>query len=190
LRQAVALPAHARLDYLRWGGTLRTYSSRVASTLRVDLLDAEGRVLLSDSSDPHREAEWTRVEGLTPIPEGAERFALVWETEGTDLGAFADAFFAGIVGGPDGDGWFVRGDVDRDERISITDAVDVLLWLFAIVPGLEVCEDAADANDDGDANVTDAVRILTFLFGGGPAPPAPGPVTPGPDPTPDGLGCR
>jgi hypothetical protein len=52
------------------------------------------------------------------------------------------------------------------------------------------CLDACDANDDGRMDFADAVWILRFLFREGTPPPAPGPVTPGPDPTPDRLDCE
>ena len=47
------------------------------------------------------------------------------------------------------------------------------------------CDDAADANDDGDLNIADPVFVLNYLFASGPAPNAPGPVSSGPDPTDD-----
>ena len=50
------------------------------------------------------------------------------------------------------------------------------------------CPDAADTNDDGNVDISDAVTALAFLFTGGAAPPAPGPEACGPDPTADGLG--
>lgn len=51
------------------------------------------------------------------------------------------------------------------------------------------CMDAADVNDDGDVTCADSDYLNNYLFGGGPAPPAPGPTTCGTDPTADGLGC-
>jgi hypothetical protein len=81
---------------------------------------------------------------------------------------------------------FLRGDVDLDGGITVTDAVLVLLHLFR---GREIqCQDAADANDSGDLNLTDAVVILRYLFASGMEPATPFPE-PGPDPMLDGLGC-
>jgi hypothetical protein len=37
----------------------------------------------------------------------------------------------------------------------------------------DCCNDAGDANDDGQTNVGDAVYIINFVFKGGPAPPCP-----------------
>ncbi|HZN58941.1 MAG TPA: hypothetical protein VFD71_12755, partial [Planctomycetota bacterium] len=51
------------------------------------------------------------------------------------------------------------------------------------------CPDAADADDNGRLEITDPIRILSFLFLGGDALPPPFGVT-GPDPTPDDLDCE
>src|SRR5262245_2838984 len=91
---------------------------------------------------------------------------------------------------------FVRGDVDGDGEISITDSVVLLsfLYLGGIEPG---CLDAADVDDAQDLNITDPINLLGFLFLGGPPPRPPsaastvyGPSDCGSDPTADGLGCR
>ena len=50
------------------------------------------------------------------------------------------------------------------------------------------CEDALDANDDGQLDIADAIYVLNYLFIAGPAMPPPFPE-PGLDPTADGLGC-
>jgi hypothetical protein len=38
-------------------------------------------------------------------------------------------------------------------------------------------------------DISDAIRLLDFLFLGAQAPPDPGPTTCGVDPTPDAIGC-
>lgn len=81
---------------------------------------------------------------------------------------------------------FKRGDSNLDGSLDITDAVNVLVGLFA---GGELgCFDAADVDDSGSANVGDAVFLLNFLFGGGTAP-APPFFSCGTDPTDDALDC-
>ena len=62
----------------------------------------------------------------------------------------------------------------------------VLNWLFqgGSEPG---CQDAADIDDSGVIDLTDAVRLLDFLFRGGPEPPAPGSEACGEAPTADEL---
>jgi hypothetical protein len=82
---------------------------------------------------------------------------------------------------------FIRGDMDLSGVLQITDAIQVLSYLFlgGVAP---VCEDAADADDDGRLNITDGIVILGHLFlGSGPLREPFG--TPGTDPTPDALGC-
>lgn len=82
---------------------------------------------------------------------------------------------------------FVRGDVNGDGDIDVSDPIAVLLHLFA---GRETlpCPDAADADDSGAVELTDAVFALSFLYQGGAAPPPPFPGC-GEDPTADALDC-
>ena len=51
------------------------------------------------------------------------------------------------------------------------------------------CVDAADVDDNGQSEITDAIYLLTFLFLGGPAPDEPFPTC-GPDATTDELACE
>jgi hypothetical protein len=83
-------------------------------------------------------------------------------------------------------GGFVRGDVTSDLSIDIQDPIALLFHLFAGVPLL--CLDAADFDDSGTANLTDAVLSLEYLFRSGAPPAAPFPAA-GKDPTADGLEC-
>ncbi len=83
---------------------------------------------------------------------------------------------------------FVRGDANGDERVDLSDAVATLNYLFQ---GGEkpACLDAADSDDSGDLQITDAIFHLGVLFlGRGPFP-APH-LECGRDPTRDALGCR
>ena len=84
---------------------------------------------------------------------------------------------------------FIRGDVNDDGVVSISDPIYLLSHLFGGGP-VPPCEDAADGNDDGALDLADAIAILRYLFAGGsiPAPSPPGP--PGYDPTLDELGCE
>jgi len=90
---------------------------------------------------------------------------------------------------------FVRGDSDSNSRVELTDAVQILNFLFT-GGGTPPCLDAADADDSGDLAVTDAVRVLGWLFQGGIDPAPPTPTTGlylatdcGMDGTVDGLNC-
>ena len=51
------------------------------------------------------------------------------------------------------------------------------------------CYDAADSDDNGNVNLTDAVYSLNHLFVQGPPLPSPGATECGEDPTPDTLPC-
>ena len=82
---------------------------------------------------------------------------------------------------------FIRGDVNGDSGIDISDAITVLGYLFT--GGSIDCEKAADSNDDGAVNVADGIQILGYLFSGTGDPPAPFPDCGG-DPTVDSLGCE
>jgi hypothetical protein len=82
---------------------------------------------------------------------------------------------------------FLRGDVDQNRRLELSDAVRLLSELFLGVPAGS-CAKAADANDDGLLALSDAVRILFRLFLAGESLPAPAAEC-GPDPTPDPLPC-
>ena len=82
---------------------------------------------------------------------------------------------------------FVRGDANTDAEHDLSDAVATLVGLFEQVAVLS-CDDAADVNDDGVLDISDASFSLNFLFLGGGAPPAPG-TSCGIDPTPDDLDC-
>lgn len=83
---------------------------------------------------------------------------------------------------------FVRGDVNRDGAVDISDVVFLLAYTFANGPPPQ-CLDASDVNDDGAIDLVDAVYGLAFLFSNGPAPTAPYPIR-GSDPTTDSVACR
>ena len=82
---------------------------------------------------------------------------------------------------------FIRGDTNADGNCDVADAINLLQCLF-MGSGNCPCDDASDINDDGNVNLGDIVFKLSFLFNGGPPPPAPFPGC-GTDPTTDPLGC-
>jgi len=81
---------------------------------------------------------------------------------------------------------FLRGDANSDGGVDLSDAIAVLLHLFA-GRSLE-CLAAGDADGGGSLAITDAVRILDLLFRSGPALPDPYPEC-GAAP-PSGAGCE
>ena len=92
---------------------------------------------------------------------------------------------------------FSRGDVDSSGIVDLTDAVQILNYLFqgGAQPG---CMETADVNNDTNVNLTDPVFLLTYLFLGGEPPASPGPpdfgTGCGTDPdfigSPGNLGCE
>ena len=68
---------------------------------------------------------------------------------------------------------FVRGDVDSDGRIVITDGISLLQSLFVDPTRVVACRDAADTDDNGRLELTDAVVIFQWLFVDPTRPPRP-----------------
>ena len=84
---------------------------------------------------------------------------------------------------------FRRGDVNADRDIDISDGAFVLEFLFDSGPP-PPCMDAADIDDGGTVELTDAIRLFRYLFLGGAEPVAPGARACGTDPSGDDLlGC-
>ncbi|MEM7263324.1 MAG: dockerin type I domain-containing protein [Planctomycetota bacterium] len=68
---------------------------------------------------------------------------------------------------------FIRGDCDLSLSIALGDGITMLNILFGTTA--MPCANACDANGDGAVNIGDPLYLLTFLFAGGPPPPAPFP---------------
>ena len=83
-------------------------------------------------------------------------------------------------------GEFIRGDLNQDFRVDISDVINTLQYLFS--GGSVKCEDAADVNDDGKIDLSDPIFLLNYMFDGGAAPNAPFDGL-GRDPTKDDLTC-
>ena len=58
---------------------------------------------------------------------------------------------------------FIRGDVDDSGHLNLTDAVNLLSWLFF---GLyePACHETGDINNDDNMNLVDPVQLLFYLF--------------------------
>lgn len=86
------------------------------------------------------------------------------------------------------DALFLRGDVNSDGKVSISDSLMLRRWLFIPDSMEPTCLDAADADDNGDLDITDEVIIISALFLGNPLTlMEPFPLV-GADPTPDDIG--
>ena len=81
---------------------------------------------------------------------------------------------------------FARGDCNDDGARDVSDAMQLLSFLF-LAGGSIPCGDACDANDDGRLDITDPVTLLVSLFASRDELPAPHRC--GADPTGDELGC-
>ena len=70
--------------------------------------------------------------------------------------------------------YFVRGRVNDDELVDISDAVSLLNYLFrsGAAPDPLV---AGDINDDDTLDISDSVYLLDYLFAGGSSIPPPFP---------------
>ena len=71
---------------------------------------------------------------------------------------------------------FVRGDTNKDSKVSLADTVKLIKYLFHGGGMDENCLGAADFNDDGTVNIADFVFGIDYLFNKGEPPPAPFPV--------------
>lgn len=78
---------------------------------------------------------------------------------------------------------FLRGDVDGNGSVEITDAIRLLNYLF-LGGDPPTCLDAADVADSGSIDISGAISILNYLFLGGRPPAIPFPNQ-GLDPTED-----
>jgi hypothetical protein len=87
-----------------------------------------------------------------------------------------------------GEDLFVRGDANRDRLVNITDAIVTLQALFIGARTNLPCLDAADVDDNGSVDITDAIGLAGYMFGQAPAPRSPYPEA-GHDITADTIGC-
>ena len=78
-------------------------------------------------------------------------------------GDVTDEFIESNCTNPDHD-HFMRGDADKDKRISIFDATTIQLWLAnRLSADADFSEANADADADGDVTVADATTIQYYL---------------------------
>ena len=83
---------------------------------------------------------------------------------------------------------FIRGELNGNGSIDLGDPIALLAGLF--LDGVDLdCLDAADVNDDGVAELADALDLLGYLYGGATPPPAPFPAC-GFDRTSDAIDCE
>ena len=81
---------------------------------------------------------------------------------------------------------FLRGDVNLDGGIDISDPFTILLAMSGNTT-LD-CDQSGDVDDNGSLEITDVLALLNFLFVSGPPPADPFPAC-GTDPTGGTLTC-
>ena len=62
------------------------------------------------------------------------------------------------------------GDVNADNRITVSDVVYMINWIFGGGPEPIPDQFVGDVNCDATANISDVVYLIDYIFGGGPAP--------------------
>jgi len=127
-------------------------------------------------------------------PRTAAEEAWIWEDccnlvddDGDEEIDFADADCAS---NPECIPLYFRGDANLDFRLNIADPIAILIHLFDDGRPTSDCWDAMDANDDGAIDLSDAIRLLSFLFLEAPAPPLPFPACGIDATTDDPLDCH
>ena len=101
------------------------------------------------------------------------------------LAALVCALFLFVFSDAAGASRFVRGEINEDGVLDVSDPIELLRRLFLASASALRCRDAADVDDQGDVNIADAAFLLHLLFQGGLSPPPPFEDC-GTDPTPDG----
>ncbi|HIA26735.1 MAG TPA: hypothetical protein EYN79_01215 [Planctomycetes bacterium] len=71
--------------------------------------------------------------------------------------------------------YYIRGDINEDEKVDLADAIGLLSHLFGGAPG-PPCAEEGDVNADEATDVGDPIWILNYLFSGGAPPSAPFPL--------------
>jgi hypothetical protein len=64
---------------------------------------------------------------------------------------------------------FLRGDVNADKKLNVSDVVYLINYLFKGGPTPNPLQ-SGDANCDGQVTVSDVVYLINYLFKGGPSP--------------------
>lgn len=73
-------------------------------------------------------------------------------------------------------GHYLRGDADRDNTLTVADAVAILREVFGLVAAPTRCPGQCDYQADGSVDIDDALSLIDYLFLGGSPPSAPFPT--------------
>jgi len=161
---------------LRWlgGKLLFTDLGFVSGTRGLFLIDPDANFAISTLATFELPPSYIAVRpGTTDLAAGAGPEA------GSILVAFGNGAAVGGVVEIAAETWFVRGELNGDGLVDISDAITLLLQLF-VDRNIPIDVIAADINQDDGIDTSDAIYLLDFLFRGGPPIPAPFPE-PGPE---------
>lgn len=189
----------ARIVYQVNSCILRHSGAPEARTVRTDYDPRDVNIRYSDVED-----DWPGVENIADDPgfldAGSRDFRLESGSPCIDRGdpeldrdpdgSRADMGVFPFGGEPSRLAGFVRGRVNGDDDVDISDAVTLLLHLFPPAAGGPSipCREAADVDASGQLNLADSILLLNHLFLEGPPPKEPFTGCGGP-PVVDGLGC-
>ena len=187
---AASYPSPEILNSVLWNNTapLDPEVGFVGLAPTVDFCDIDGGLAIATNSidlDPMFQdpgaANYQLMAGSPCIDAGNNAFAAA----ATDFENDARITNGRIDLGADERTLFLRGDADNNLVVDSDDVRAVLNYLFA--GGALDCLDAADADDNGQIQLVDAIAILNFINNGTPLPAPFGAC--GSDPTFDWLGC-
>lgn len=83
-----------------------------------------------------------------------------------------------------------QGVLQRGQQSKFTILIPNKCLQFPCHTGRSARPSAAAANDDGALDISDAIKMLLYMFGNITELAPPGAVAPGDDPTADELGCN
>ena len=126
-------------------------------------------VAMVASAETYNYLKFTKTNGST-VTYSVEGLKLTYDNtnvtitnaEGTATIALAevqDMYFSNEAGGSD----FIRGDVNDDGDVTITDVTSLINYLLSQdATGINL--DAANCNQDGDINISDVTTLINFLL--------------------------
>jgi hypothetical protein len=148
----------------------------VCIALAVDL-DLDGDLDVLGTAQYGNQLAWWRNDGGAPIVWVKTLIASLtraWPLDACDLDGDGDidVFAASSHLGTNEVKWWenrLRGDINDDQNIDISDVVYLLNYLFRGGSAPYPLRDG-DVNCDGEVNVSDAIYLLNYLFREGPKP--------------------
>ncbi|MBR5171452.1 MAG: dockerin type I repeat-containing protein [Muribaculaceae bacterium] len=98
------------------------------------------------------------VEGLKVTYDNTN--VTITNVDGTATIALAevqDMYFSNEAGGG-----FIKGDVNNDGDVNITDAIDLINYILN--DSGDINREAANVNDDNEVNISDAIELINYVL--------------------------